>query len=131
MPVPTDLTLVRGRPGLLGTGLILLALWVQVLAPMAALRMALSASQMPGTILCGHPTGSDAISVSADLPATPPACDVCRLCRAGMVPPPIPDVPARAGRLRWTASAWPIPPPAHPKPAPRVVGQPRAPPVTA
>jgi hypothetical protein len=129
--VSTHVDPPRRRPGPLGTGLILLALWVQLLAPMATLRMALAAPDMPGAILCGHAPGGDAIAASADWPVAPHDCDVCRLCRAGMVPPPLPAVPSAARLLRWTAPAWPIPPPSDPRPAPRVVGQPRAPPITA
>jgi len=131
MPVSTDLTLRRRRPGFLGTGLILLALWVQALAPLAALRMALAVPDMPGAILCGHPPDVDAIGAVLDQPEAPPTCDVCRLCRAGMIPPPLPEAPGLARLLRWTAPAWPIPPPSHPKPAPRIAGQPRAPPLFA
>jgi hypothetical protein len=131
MPVSTHGNPARRRPGLLGAALILLALWVQALAPMAALRMALVAPEMPGAILCGHTPGGDAIGISVDQPVPPPGCDLCRLCRAGMVPPPLPDLPVLARLLRWTASAWPIPPLSDPTPAPRVVGQPRAPPITA
>ncbi|KNY21619.1 DUF2946 family protein [Methylobacterium sp. ARG-1] len=127
----TDVDPPCRRSGPLGAGLILLALWMQLLAPMAALRMALAAPDMPGAILCGHAPGGDAIAASADRPVAPHDCDVCRLCRAGMVPPPLPAVPAAARLLRWTAPAWPIPPLSDPRPAPRVVGQPRAPPLAA
>ncbi|MCJ2143218.1 DUF2946 family protein [Methylobacterium sp. E-066] len=119
------------RPGFLGTGLILLALWVQALAPAAALRMALAVPGLQGAILCGHPPAGDEIGASVDQPMAPPTCDVCRLCRAGMVPPPNPEAPGLARLLRWVAPVWPIPPPSHPKLAPRVAGQPRAPPVPA
>ncbi|SFM06230.1 DUF2946 family protein [Methylobacterium pseudosasicola] len=131
MPVSTDLNLRRRHLGFLGTGLVLLALWVQALAPLVTLRMVLAAPEMPGAVLCGHLPDGDAIGASLEQPVAPPTCDVCRLCRAGMVPPPHPKTPDVARLLRWTAPAWPIPPPSDPKPAPRVAGQPRAPPLPA
>ncbi|MCJ2125065.1 DUF2946 family protein [Methylobacterium sp. J-077] len=131
MPVSTDRMTLRRRPGLLGTGLILLALWVQALAPVVALRMALAVPELQGAILCGHPPGGDEVGVSVEQPVAPPTCDVCRLCRAGMIPPPLLEAPVFARLLRWTAPAWPIPPPSRPKPMPRVAGQPRAPPIPA
>lgn len=127
----TDLTHSGTRTRFLGTGLILLALWVQALAPMAALRMASAAPGMlPGVILCGHPAG-DEISASVEQPVAPPACEVCRLCRAGIVPPPLPGSPTVTQPLRWLAVAWPIPPPSRPNASPRVTGQARAPPLIA
>ena len=128
----TDFAHPGTRPRFLGAGLILLALWVQALAPMAALRMALTAPGMlPGAILCGHPAGDDAIGATVEQPVAPPACEVCRLCRAGIVPPPLTGSPTVARLLRWIAVAWSIPPPSRPDAPQRITGQPRAPPLIA
>lgn len=118
-----------GRPRrVLGSALILLALWVQALAPAAALRMILAApGGLPGAILCGsvadHP---DAVGVQPGTATS--ACDVCRLCRAGLHPPPLPAPPRIARPQTWETVAWPAPPPAPTGPARRPAGLPRAPP---
>ncbi|MDP4006481.1 DUF2946 family protein [Methylobacterium sp. NEAU K] len=130
--MPTVPAPARTRPGLLGTALILLALWVQALAPVAALRMSVSPPDLlPSAILCGHGPGGAEPGVSMEQPVVPPSCDLCRLCRAGMTPPPLPAAPIVARFLRWITVAWPVPPPSHPAPPPRLAGQPRAPPVPA
>ena len=137
MPVPTVpnpvVSLPVRRPSrLLGTGLVLLALWVQALAPMAALRMALAGGEwLPGAVLCGHVAATSAVDVAVEPPFMPPACEVCRLCRAGLSPPPWPSSPVIARSLRWISVAWSVPPPSRLGPTPRFAGQPRAPPVFA
>jgi len=132
VPVHKPPRLRRGRPGLPGAVLIVLALWIQALAPAVALRMAQAdRGVLPGQILCGHAAdqvGDVAIGLHA--PATG-SCALCGLCRAGAVPPLLPASPGLARRLRWTAVAWPIPPPARAASVPIIVGQPRGPPRSA
>ncbi|WP_267423152.1 DUF2946 family protein [Methylobacterium sp. GC_Met_2] len=120
-------------PGLLGIALIALALWVQALAPVGALRMMLSAPKdLPIGILCGH--GPDGDGATASVEQQDPqarACDLCQLCRAGLAPPPVPTGPTLARRLRWRAVVWPFPPPVHSQPSSRWSVRPRAPPTAA
>ncbi|MEE7491501.1 DUF2946 family protein [Methylobacterium oryzae] len=132
MPVRTHPRLKRRRPGLLGAGLIVLALWIQALAPAVALRMAqASPGALPGQILCGHaPDQAGDFGIGPHAPATG-SCALCGLCRAGAVPPLLPASPGLARRLRWTAVTWPIPPPLRTASAPTVTGQPRGPPRSA
>jgi len=117
----------------LGVGLILLALWLQALAPVARLRQeAVRGLQsieeaIAGAILCGHaPAGPD----SATAPSAPAhaAHHDCPFCRSH-VAAPVPVTPAPVvRRLAWHAAAWPIPPPPRPlrpPPSPRLA---RAPP---
>ena len=119
-----------GRFRLLGAGLLLLALWVQALAPVAALRaMSAAADPLRGAIICGHGLEAEDARLSLEQPAPSPACALCRLCCAGIAMPTPPGVPPVAGHLRWRAVSWPMPPPAEPDRVARYVGQPRAPPI--
>lgn len=133
MPVSHSSGWSRRRPGLLGTGLIALALWVQALAPLGALRMMLGApADRPLGILCGHGPDRAAISPTVDRPGpAAPDCALCRLCRAGLAPPPVPGGPVPARRFRWQSVAWPIPPPIRIPFEARRAARPRAPPTTA
>jgi hypothetical protein len=132
VPVHTSARLRRGRPGLPGAVLIALALWIQALAPAVALRMVQAdRGALPGQILCGHaPDQAGDAAVGPGAPA-PGSCALCGLCRAGAVPPLLPHAPGLARRLRWTAVAWPIPPPVRTASVPAVIGQPRGPPRSA
>lgn len=130
MPVLLPPRSMGRLPGLLGIALIALALWVQTLAPVGALRMMLSAPKdLPIGILCGH--GPDGNGATASVEQQDPqarACDLCQLCRAGLAPPPVPTGPTLARRLRWRAVVWPFPPPVHRQPPSRWSARPRAPP---
>ncbi|WCS25217.1 DUF2946 domain-containing protein [Methylobacterium sp. NMS14P] len=120
------------RPGLPGAVLIVLALWIQALAPALALRVAQAdRGALPGQILCGHaPDLAGDLAVGPGAPATG-SCALCGLCRVGAVPPLLPASPGLARRLRWAAATWPIPPPVRTASAPAVIGQPRGPPRSA
>lgn len=120
------------RSRFLGAGLLLLALWVQALAPVAALRvLSAAADPLRDAIICGHARDADS-GLAGEQPApSVPACGPCRLCCAGIATPTLPGVPPTAGRLRWDAVSWPMPPPAKPNRVNRYVGQPRAPPIPA
>ncbi len=103
---------------------LLLALWVQSVAPGLALR--LSAPADPGlAAICGR--GLAPASLDAQGPAQG-ACAACPFCASGPTSPPLPDAPQLARVLRWSAPAWPIPPPGLcPNRQQRTV-QPRGPP---
>ena len=133
MPVLLPPKPIGRRPGLLGIALIALALWVQALAPVAALRMMLIArADLPIGILCGHGPDDDGAAASVDQQdSQAPACALCQLCRAGLAPPPVPNGSTLARRLSWRAVAWPIPPPVYGQPPSRWSARPRAPPATA
>lgn len=134
MPVPSLTSGSRRRPtGLIGAALIALALWVQTLAPVGALRTMLSGFEsLPGAILCGHAPDRGEAGTSDDQsgPASP-SCALCQLCRAGLAPPPVPPALEFAQSLRWGVVAWPIPPPARFALANRITARPRAPPIAA
>ncbi|MBA9063834.1 hypothetical protein GGQ91_003235 [Methylobacterium fujisawaense] len=128
MPVRSRSRLTRRRPGLLGAGLIVCALWIQALAPAVALRMAQAPWALPGQILCGHgPDQATEVAIGPHAPALT-GCGLCGLCRAGAVPPLLPTVVGLARRLRWHAVTWPIPPPRPIVSVHRIPGQPRGPP---
>jgi len=134
MPVPPlTFSLIHRSTGLLGVALIALALWVQALAPVGALRLMLSGPEgLPGAILCGHaPDRAEAGAPDAQSAPAAPSCALCQLCRAGLAPPPVPLAPESARSLRWHVVAWPIPPPAHSVRANRIAARPRAPPIAA
>ena len=116
----------------LGSGLILLALWGQAIAPLAGLRMmadhAVAGTSVDPLVLsaiCGHAEGSPAIG---DQSPAAPACKACPLCAVGLSSPLVPQAPSVARRQGWHALAWPIPPPSEPARPHRPAGQPRAPP---
>ena len=115
----------------LGAGLILLALWLQVLAPAAGLMTrarqaeAATADALIHAFLCGRGQGK---SVAADLPTGGGVCDGCPLCRCTAAAP-LPVAPVvTAVRLVWLHVAWPIPPPGHGIRPPRIAVRARAPP---
>ena len=117
----------------LGTGLILLALWLQVLAPAAGVLTrarqaeAANADALIHAALCGRDQG---VSVAADLPTEGGSCERCPLCRCTAAAP-LPVAPGVvAVRLVWQRVAWPIPPPIHAFRPPRAAVQARAPPGT-
>lgn len=118
--------LSRRRPGVLGAALILLALWIQVLAPGVTLRMSTAAAEaLPGAILCGHgPDRSDA-GDSVERPTPAPTCALCHLCCAGLASPFVPEPPVLARPLHWIPVAWPMPQPAGPEPSPPITNRPR------
>lgn len=124
---------LSARPGPLGAGLLLLALWVQALAPIAALRMeAAAVDPLAIGVICGHARDTADAGSTLERQTPPPArCDLCRLCCAGILTPTLPGAPAIARELRWFAVSWPIPPPPGSGSAARYVGQPRAPPAHA
>ncbi|MDP4023041.1 hypothetical protein Q8W71_10430 [Methylobacterium sp. NEAU 140] len=116
----------------LGAALVLLALWLQALAPAAGLTAraraleTAAADALIHAALCGSATADPA----ADLPGAPPACDHCPFCRCPAAAPlPLPPQ-AAPRRLAWSPALWPIPPPARPARPPRTQAQARAPPVT-
>lgn len=123
----------RRRPSLFGAGLIALALWVQALAPLGALRMMLAGpTDLPLGILCGHGPDNVAPIAAVDQQGqAAPGCSVCQLCRAGLAPPPLPTRPTLARRVRWHAVAWPIPPPVRSQAECHRSTRARAPPQTA
>ncbi|SDA35102.1 hypothetical protein SAMN02799622_05992 [Methylobacterium sp. UNC378MF] len=128
MPVQKHPPLKHRHPGLLGAGLIVLALWIQALAPAVALRMAQATAALPGLILCGHAPDQ---AVDAGIGPLAPAmagCGLCGLCRAGAVPPLLPTLPGLAHHLRWETVAWLLPPSGLAASAVPVLGQPRGPP---
>ena len=125
----TDLIrLLRTMRLCLGGGLILLALWGQAIAPLAALRIPGAASALDHSAICGQGERSSAIEDRA--PAAP-ACKACPLCAVGLSSPLVPQAPSVARRQGWHALAWPIPPPSVPARPHRVSGQPRAPPTAS
>ncbi|MGU3663910.1 hypothetical protein ACLBX9_06955 [Methylobacterium sp. A49B] len=119
----------------LSTGLILLALWLQALAPASALMdrarqaraQATAVDALIHAAICGRVQDR---AVAADAPADPVVCDRCPFCRCTAAAP-LPVVPdARVGCLVWQRITWPIPPPAHDVRPPRIAGRARAPPAT-
>jgi hypothetical protein len=117
----------------LGAGLILLALWLQALAPASALMDRARQAQTTTVdalfhaAICGQDPGD---AVATDAPADPAVCDRCPFCRCTAAAP-LPVLPdARVGCLVWQRITWPIPPPAHDVRPPRITGQARAPPAT-
>ncbi|MEL6063011.1 MULTISPECIES: DUF2946 domain-containing protein [unclassified Methylobacterium] len=133
MRVPFTSGSPHRRPHPLGVALIALALWVQALAPVGALRMMLGPpGNLPPGILCGHgPDQAEPVSLVDRQGQTAPACALCQLCRAGLAPPPVPDGPTCAHKLRWHSVAWPIPPPVRASLEFHRSADPRAPPTTA
>ncbi|WP_091715787.1 DUF2946 family protein [Methylobacterium phyllostachyos] len=123
----------RRPTGLFGAALIALALWVQVLAPVGALRTMLAGPEgLSGAVLCGH--APDRVATDASDAQSAPAalgCALCQLCRAGLALPQVPLAPELARSLRWHVVAWPIPPPAGFARANRIAARPRAPPLSA
>ena len=122
-----------------GAGLILLALWLQTLAPAAGVLTrarqaeAATADALIHAVLCGQGEGQgqgQGVSVAAELPTEGAACDCCPLCRctAAAPLPVVPDV--TAVRLVWRRVAWPTPPPTRGLRPPRRAVQARAPPGT-
>lgn len=112
----------------LGGGLILLALWGQAIAPLAALRMSAAVAALDHSAICGQGERSPAIGDQA--PATP-ACKACPLCAVGLSSPLVPQAPSLARRQGWHALAWAIPPPSEPARPHRPSGQARAPPTAS
>lgn len=133
MPVSYTSGSPRRRTGPLGAVLIALALWVQALAPVGALRMMLGApADLATGILCGHPPDrTEAFAAVDQQNQAAPVCALCQLCRAGLAPPPPPIEPIFARRLRWRAVAWPIPPPVQTTPRSFRSAPARAPPTIA
>lgn len=113
----------------LGVGLILLALWLQALAPVVRLRLeAVQPLQaVAGAVICGHDqAGPDGVG-NPSAPAPGP-CHDCPFCRAH-ASPPIPVAPQPSiRRLSWDPVSWPIPPPPVPLAPPPSGRLARAPP---
>ena len=119
-----------GWPRQLGVGLILLALWLQALAPAAALRFAAearAADALVHAIICGQDPGN---ALAAGLPtpvhAGHESCPFCR-CTAAAPLPIAPEIVVR--RVVWHAAAWPTPPPPLETRPPRSLARARAPPL--
>lgn len=140
MPVSCDRPSPIGRFRFLGAGLLLLALWVQALAPVAALHaMSAAADPLRDAIICGHGKAEDA-SLSLEQPAPSPACALCRLCCAGIAMPTLPGCapgrrkPALARRVVADAAAGraeprrPLRRPTARTPDPRLISRRFAPP---
>ena len=121
----------------LGAGLIVLALWLQLLAPAAGVLSrarqagAAAADALIHAVLCGQAQdlGRD-LGSATELPAERASCDHCPLCRCAPALP-LPVMPeALVARLVWQRVLWPIPPPLHGVRPPRTAVQARAPPGT-
>ncbi|GJE16962.1 DUF2946 family protein [Methylobacterium marchantiae] len=122
----TDLiSLLRAMRLCLGSGLILLALWGQAIAPLAALQIPAAVAGLDHSAICGHSENAPAIGDRA--PAST-SCKACPLCAVGLSSPILPQAPSVARRQAWHALVWPIPPPASPDRPHRRSGQARAPP---
>ncbi|WP_019903727.1 DUF2946 domain-containing protein [Methylobacterium sp. 77] len=134
--MPDLIRLFRASRLCLGSGLILLALWAQAIAPLAALRMPADAGASQGwstgplglSVICGH--SEDAPALDEQAPASS-VCKACPLCAVGLSSPILPQAPSLARRQGWNALAWPIPPPLAAKRPHRRTGQPRAPPLSS
>lgn len=118
-----------GWPHRLGAGLVVLALWLQALAPAAALRAAdraRAADALVHAVICGTDLGA---AIDADLPAPGhPDCERCPFCRCTAAPP-LPAAPEPVGRrVVWHVAAWPTPPPPREPRPPRSPALARAPP---
>jgi len=110
----------------LSAGLLLLALWVQSVAPGLALHAATSVDPLRDPVICGHVPGAN---VADEAP--PPAgsrCKACPFCTVGPASPPIASAPQPSRALRWSIVTWPLPPPPASQPAPHRTAQPRGPP---
>ena len=111
---------IRAR---LGPVLVILALWLQALAPGAALRLP-APDPLAHAIICGH--GAQAAVAAED--GMPGPCAACPFCTGIMTAPLVPAGPQVARAARWNAVAWATPPPTPSLRRPRPAGQPRAPP---
>lgn len=112
----------------LGSGLILLALWGQAIAPLAAFRVSGAVAALDHSAICGQGERSPAIGDQA--PAAP-ACKACPLCAVGLSSPLVPQAASVARRQGWHALAWSIPPPSVLARPHRPSSQPRAPPTAS
>nr|USU33733.1 hypothetical protein NG677_08745 [Methylobacterium sp. OTU13CASTA1] len=108
----------------LGTALLVLALWLQALAPGAALRLP-PPDPLAHAIICGH--GIEAAVAAED--GMPGPCAACPFCTGIALAPLVPTGPRVARTARWHAVAWATPPPIPSLRRPRPAGQPRAPPL--
>ncbi|MCE4226723.1 DUF2946 family protein [Methylobacterium sp. C25] len=118
---------------LLGAALLLLALWVQTLAPALALHWDLaSAGPTLDLTICGHTLapGDDVSGVATPQPSMP-GCSHCGLCSAGVATPTLPSLPVIARTLRWLVVSWPMPPPARGHAISKTLPQARGPPSLA
>ncbi|MCJ2080015.1 DUF2946 family protein [Methylobacterium sp. J-090] len=111
---------IRAR---LGIVLVILALWLQALAPGAALRLT-APDPLAHAVICGH--GAQAAVASED--GMPGPCASCPFCTGIATAPLVPAGPQVARAARWRAVAWAPPPPPPPHRRARPTGQPRAPP---
>ncbi|MDO9428775.1 MAG: hypothetical protein Q7T93_18355 [Methylobacterium sp.] len=112
----------------LGIVLVILALWLQALAPGAALRLTAPdpvAGALAHAIICGP--GAPAAVASED--GMPGPCASCPFCAGIATAPLVPAGPQVARAARWHAVAWATPPPTPSLRRPRPSGQPRAPPI--
>lgn len=120
----------------LGAGLVLLALWLQLLAPAAALlaggvtSRALAAPELAILApICGHG------ALAADDRGTPlpAACRArCDLCGRLAAAPPLPSPPApEPHRLTWRRIVWALPPPLPPHRPGERPGTARGPPLSS
>ncbi|KQO65926.1 hypothetical protein ASF22_04445 [Methylobacterium sp. Leaf87] len=110
----------------LGTVLLILALWLQALAPGAALRLP-PPDPLAHAIICGH--GIEAAVAAED--GMPGPCAACPFCTGIALAPLVPTGPRVARTARWHAVAWATPPPIPSLRRPRPAGQPRAPPLSS
>jgi len=120
------------RRTLIGTGLIVLALWFQALAPLLALRAMTAVDPIAHAVICGRAVQASDPAVPADQ-APHTGCTLCTLCQAGLGAAILPDAPPAAALPAgfWQAISWPIPPPAALARLDRHPGQARAPPAYA
>ena len=122
----------------LGAALLLLALWAQAAAPLAGPRRDAGGSAglraidpVLNPVICGRPADAAARAGEPGPAPACPACAACPFCCCGAAAPVPPAIVPFALRLRWNAVAWPIPPPARPRPTPRRAARARAPPASS
>lgn len=109
-----------------GVASLLLALWLQALAPAVASRVHAASALRLDPALCGPNAGDGA----AALPNQEPGCAPCPFCS----PVATPTLTLPAGAVRrpsWRFAAWPLPPRSVSRAEPRQDGRPRAPPALA
>ena len=122
----------------LGAALLLLALWAQAAAPLASPRRdagapaslrAIDPSLQP--VICGRPADRSTVAGEPGQGPAGPDCEACALGCCGAAAPVPPRIDPVARRHRWIPVAWPIPPPARARVAPRRSARARAPPASS